>query len=159
MILLAWACATPNPTCEPLLQTTSTEEIGTDASGYDYCYGADQARGSFDRVSDVTCTGRIGDCSSDADCTDEQTCVCGAAVTTDGGARDTTVLSQCIADGCSEDCDGYACGLVLDVCGDPAGHYCRTGGDRCRLDSDCAEGSYCGHDGHTWNCVEASECG
>lgn len=160
MIFLLFACATTPSTCEVVPQVDASRALGTDPSAYEYCFADDASRGSFDRVDPVTCTGAIGGCSTDADCGDGQLCVCGAGYAYEGGQRDLSVLSQCVSAACTgpDDCDGFACGVALDVCGQPATHACRTANDACRLDADCTDNQYCGHDGTSWTCVELSEC-
>ena len=77
-----------------------------------------------------------------------------------GGFLAMTAFSQCVAATCetADHCDGEACGVAFDVCGDPVGHYCRAPADVCAADADCAANERCSHNGLEWQCVEQASC-
>lgn len=164
MLLFLLACGGPGPgkmpDCQTVYQTASAETPGDAEAGYEYCAEDDDGLGAFNRTGSVTCEAD-GLCSTDADCEDGEVCLCGTGVAYDGGWRNVTVLSQCIAAYCetSDDCDGQACGLSFDLCGNPQALACRTSTDQCVTDADCGDGSYCFFGGERWACQAAEECG
>lgn len=167
MIWLLLACAggasLDAAECVPVAQATAVDEPGDEPSGYDYCFAEDGPDGAWNRVGSATCVEALrGECATDADCGADEVCVCPGLHPFDdgGGLERLTVLSQCVAATCTgpDDCDDEACGVAVDVCGGPVGHYCRADGDACALDADCAPNERCSHNGLEWQCVEAAEC-
>lgn len=163
LLFFVIACGGPGPgkmpDCETVYQTAAEETPGETEAGFEYCAEDGDGLGAFNRTGDATCDD-AGFCSTNADCADNEVCLCSTGVATDDGWRNVTVLSQCIAAYCQTDadCDGYACGLSFDLCGNPQALACRTAQDACVTDADCAEGSYCFFGGSRWACEQAQDC-
>lgn len=100
------------------------------------------------------CLVQVG-CQSDADCAEEEVCVC---------ATEVQRASRCVPAFCkgAEDCESGECGAVGSDCqSDILGFACRTAQDECQSDEECGGiTNRCTYDYRRdlWTCSGPSAC-
>jgi hypothetical protein len=103
----------------------------------------------------------VAACASDADCADDQLCLCGLSGVGGGGIAGMGGIQRCIPATCRSDadCGEYRCGLGLSGCHGFERADCHTANDECEGSEQCDNRrcAYSSSEG-AWVCDSWADC-